>query len=129
MRYMAVVMLLAAALTGCATRYCERSVQVYESATEKAPLQSPEGLQVPEPDPNYAIPEATGEDVKYATPGTDTKGRARTDCLDTPPALLVATPPPELEPTNEEGSAVETEAAPDIGSEPEVEQEAEPEDF
>lgn len=84
-----VLLLLVAATSGCATRYCERNEQVYETAIERAPLQSPEGLQVPPPDPNFAIPEATGEDVKYATPGMDSKGRASSTCLDTPPTLLV----------------------------------------
>lgn len=129
MRYMVVVLLLAATLTGCATRYCERSVQVYESATEKAALQSPDGLQVPEPDPNYAIPEATGEDVKFATPGTDPKGRVRTNCLDTPPTLLVAKPPPELEPTDETEASRESEAAPAAEPDAELDQEAAPAEF
>lgn len=94
------LLLLLPVVAGCATGYCERTEQVYETAVEQAPLQSPEGLQVPATDPNFAIPEATGEDVKYATPAPDSRGRTRTTCLDTPPALSVA-PPPELEPTPE----------------------------
>jgi hypothetical protein len=103
-------------VTGCATGYCERNEQVYETATERAPLQSPDGLQVPASDPNFAIPEATGEDVKYSTPVTDSKGRARATCLDAPPGLPAAAPPPEREP------AAESESVPAAPAEPEADE-------
>ncbi len=115
MKQVVLVLVLGLMLTGCATRYCERGVQVYESAAEKAPLVSPDGLQVPEPDPNFAIPEATGADVKYATPTVDAAGRSRTDCLDTPPPLVVVSPPRELEPAYEDDVGFESESDPDEG--------------
>ncbi len=87
-----VLLALLLVLSGCAGRYCEREVLVYENVVERAPLQSPEGLQVPSPDPNFEIPEASGEDVAYATPEPNASGRVNTRCLDTPPRLSVAAP-------------------------------------
>lgn len=103
-------------LGGCATRYCERDALVYQNAVERAPLQSPEGLQVPEPDPNFEIPEASGEDVQYATPEPNASGRVNTRCLDTPPRLAVAAPTVDdaaLEPETESQSEIETEGEPE----------------
>ena len=105
------LVLLLPVIAGCASRYCERGEQVYMDAVEQAPLQSPEGLQVPQPDPNFAIPEATGEDAQYATTVTDAKGRVRSRCLDMPPTLpAVSAPEPASEP--EQGAWTEVEAEP-----------------
>jgi uncharacterized lipoprotein len=111
------LLLLVPALAGCAaSQHCERNEQVYASAVEQAPLQSPEGLQVPPPDPNFAIPSATGEDVKYAQAG----GGRKSPCLDAPPPLpSTASPAPEperdpgfeTEPLSEESPA-DTESVP-----------------
>jgi hypothetical protein len=119
MRHGLLLMLLPV-VAGCATGHCERTEQMYETVVEQPPLQSPEGLQVPASDPNFAIPEATGEDVKYATPGSDSKGRTRTTCLDTPPALPVAAPASELEPIREPepAPAPSAESRPDGTPEP-----------
>ena len=61
-------------------------------------MQAPEGLEVPPPDPNYAIPEATGEDVPYSVSVTDARGRSGSRCLDAPPPMPAAALPPEPEP-------------------------------
>jgi hypothetical protein len=111
MRHIAPFLLLPV-LTGCASQYCERGAQLYEGSVEQAPLQSPEGLQVPPPDPNFAIPEASGEDVKYATAGTDKSGRSRSNCLDAPPSLPAVTTQPVPEPSPEPP------AEPPAGAEP-----------
>jgi uncharacterized lipoprotein len=104
------LLLLLPVLAACAgSRYCERVAQTYEDVQEQPALQAPEGLQVPPPDPNFAIPEATGEDVRYATATTDAKGRRQTACLDAPPPLPAARgaaepePAPEVEPATEPG--------------------------
>jgi uncharacterized lipoprotein len=111
MRFAYPLILLPAILTGCASsRYCERSEQVYEGVVEQAPLQPPEGLQVPPPDPNFAIPEATGEDVQYAVAVTDAKGRNRSRCLDAPPPLPAVSQPPE---SSEPEPGIETEPLPE----------------
>jgi uncharacterized lipoprotein len=83
---LAVLLLLA----GCSTnKYCERGERAYENVVESPPLTAPEGLSVPKPDPNQAIPKATGPEVPFATkeqnPGK--KGGTRSKCLDTPPPL------------------------------------------
>lgn len=96
------LLLLLPVLAGCAaSRYCERSEQVYADAVEHAALQAPEGLEVPPPDPNFAIPAATGEDVQYAVAVTDAGGRTRSRCLDAPPPLPAAALPPSPEPDPE----------------------------
>ncbi len=110
MSRLCVLLLLLPLLAACAgTRYCERIAQTYEDTPEQAPLQAPEGLQVPSPDPNFAIPEATGEDVPYAMPATDSRGQRHTSCLDAPPPLPVARSAPEPEPV----PGVEPPAEPD----------------
>lgn len=119
MRNPVLLALLALVLSGCAGRYCEREVQIYENVVERAPLQSPEGLQVPEPDPNFEIPEASGDDVAYATPEPNASGRVNTRCLDTPPRLAVAGPAiDDVEPVVEtEPEQAETESEPAIQDE------------
>jgi uncharacterized lipoprotein len=105
------LLLLLPVLAACAgSRYCERIAQTYEDIPEQAPLQAPEGLQVPPSDPNFAIPEATGEDVRYATSTTDAKGRRQTACLDAPP------PMPPVRGAAEPGPAPEVESAPESGA-------------
>lgn len=86
-------LLVALLLAGCANnKYCERSERTYERSKESAPLKAPEGLSVPAPDPNQAIPKATGPQVPFASEQDDPKkkGGKRSTCLDSPPDL-----PPE----------------------------------
>lgn len=61
------------------TKYCERE-QDFDSASENAPLRAPEGLSVPEPDPNFVVPQAS----KQAQAAALTQGRP---CLEIPPLL------------------------------------------
>ena len=113
------IAILVPLLSACASRYCERSEQVYETVVEKAPLESPEGLRVPAPDPSYEIPPATGEDVKYATSAPGAKRGS--NCLDEPPPLATAAPEPQAEPDPEPAKEPEIETVPlEPASEPET---------
>ena len=61
------------------TKYCERE-QEYQNVYEGQPLRAPEGLEVPEPDPSYVVPELSTQAKAAAV----TKSRP---CLEIPPRL------------------------------------------
>lgn len=65
-------------MSGCAKKYCEQQ-QDYSSARESQTLSAPEGLEVPEQDPNLLIPQARGE-------GSAVVNESR-PCLEIPPHM------------------------------------------
>ncbi len=65
---------------GCSnTKYCERE-QSFHGAVEAPPLRAPEGLQVPEPDPSFIVPEVSVQ-AQAASLSSDRP------CLEIPPTL------------------------------------------
>lgn len=84
---MRILLVLAVVLTlgACAQPACLRE-QPYHSAEEFPPLKAPPGLETPEPDPNYEVPEVENGPVG-AHPEDAGVGEGELRCLEMPPRL------------------------------------------
>lgn len=80
------LLLLLVAMAGCTGPLCLQS-QDYEDARLLPPLTAPPGLDVPEPDPNLAIPEVSGGGPVGAYPPGEGFGKQHLRCLDAPPPM------------------------------------------
>lgn len=80
--------LLFGLIAGCSRAQCERE-QLHHRAQEFPPLQAPPGLEVPPPDPNFAIPRVDSDGPLYAeeVPDPDDPGETKLRCLDMPPRM------------------------------------------
>lgn len=71
-------------LSACSsTKYCERT-QDFEGVRQDPPLKAPPGLEVPEPDPSFVIPQVSTQAQAAAL----NKDRP---CLEIPPRLRGST--------------------------------------
>ena len=83
----------AALITGCASHsYCLGD-QPYTHAKSVAPLQTAEGLKVPESNAALKIPPEPAQSIPYGRKVKDEKGEETIECLDRPPPMPAAPKP------------------------------------
>lgn len=80
MKSLLAIVLLVTLLPACtSTKYCERE-QDYSNVRQDPPLKAPPGLDVPEPEPSFVIPEISTQAQAAAL-------NQERPCLEIPPLL------------------------------------------